>query len=42
LIAEGEAAAWPRIEMIRNCTAVSRTLDAILARLETQQMYAHA
>ena len=42
LIAEGEMATWPRIEMIRNCTAISRTLDAILARLETQQMYAHA
>jgi NTE family protein len=42
LIAEGEAAAWPRLEMIRNCTAVSRTLDAILARLEPQLIYAHA
>ncbi|MCZ6642383.1 MAG: DUF3336 domain-containing protein [Gammaproteobacteria bacterium] len=34
LIAEGEAATWPQIEMIRNCTKISRTLDAILARLE--------
>ncbi len=42
LIAEGEAATWPRIEMIRNCTAVSRTLDAILNRLETQYIYSHA
>lgn len=42
LIAEGEAATWPRIEMIRNCTAISRTLDAILERLEQQHMYAHA
>lgn len=42
LISEGEAATWPRIEMIRNCTKLSRTLDAILARLEQQTLYAHA
>lgn len=42
LIAEGEAATWPRIEMIRNCTRISRTLDGILGRLERQQTYAHA
>ena len=42
LIAEGEAATWPRIEMIRNCTKISRTLDAILARLEQQNLYAHS
>jgi NTE family protein len=36
LIAEGEASAWPRIERIRNCTRVSRALDAVLARLENQ------
>jgi TAG lipase / steryl ester hydrolase / phospholipase A2 / LPA acyltransferase len=42
LIREGEAATWPRIEMIRNCTRISRTLDAILARLEEQNVYAHA
>ncbi|MFU8815344.1 MAG: DUF3336 domain-containing protein [Pseudomonadales bacterium] len=42
LITEGEAATWPRIEMIRNCTQISRTLDAILARLEQQTIYAHA
>ena len=35
LIAEGEAAAWPRIERIRNCTRVSRALDTVLARLDT-------
>ena len=38
LIAEGEAATWPRIEMIRNCTKISRTLDAIVARLEKQNI----
>lgn len=42
LIAEGEKATWPRIEMIRNCTAISRTLDGILDRLEQQQIYSHA
>jgi NTE family protein len=42
LIEEGEAATWPRIEMIRNCTRISRTLDAILERLEQQHIYAHA
>jgi TAG lipase / steryl ester hydrolase / phospholipase A2 / LPA acyltransferase len=42
LIAEGEAATWPRIEMIRNCTQISRTLDRILDRLEQQSLYAAA
>jgi TAG lipase / steryl ester hydrolase / phospholipase A2 / LPA acyltransferase len=42
LIAEGEAATWPRIEMIRNCTRLSRTLDAILDRLEYGHLYHHA
>ncbi len=42
LIREGEMVTWPRIEMIRNCTAISRTLDGILTRLEQQQIYAHA
>ena len=30
LIYEGERSTWEKIEMVRNCTAVSRTLDAIL------------
>ena len=30
LIYEGERATWDRIEMVRNCTAISRTLDGIL------------
>ena len=42
LIREGEFATWPRVEMIRNCTKISRTLDAILDRLETEHIYAHA
>lgn len=36
LIHEGEQATWPKIEMIRNCTAVSRRIDAILAKLEAR------
>lgn len=36
LIREGELATWPQIEMIRNCTEVSRTLDAVLAPLESR------
>ena len=34
LISEGEAATWPKIEMIRNCTRISRTLDGILEPME--------
>ena len=37
LIAEGEAATWPKLEMIRNCTLIGRTLDRILDRLEREQ-----
>lgn len=42
LIREGEAAAWPRIEQLRNATRVSRRLDAILERLEDEQILALA
>lgn len=42
LIREGEMATWPKIEMIRNCTKISFTLDRILARLEEGSLYAHA
>jgi TAG lipase / steryl ester hydrolase / phospholipase A2 / LPA acyltransferase len=34
LIHEGEASTWPKIEMIRNCTLIGRTLDRILGTLE--------
>lgn len=34
LIREGERATWPKIEMIRNCTLVGRTLDRIGDELE--------
>ncbi len=33
---EGERAAWPRIEMIRNQTLISTTLDACVDRLEQE------
>lgn len=42
LIDEGEAATWPRIERIRNCTRVSRALDAALGRLESEAFGASA
>jgi NTE family protein len=34
LIRAGEEATWPKIEMIRNCTAVSRQIDATLKKME--------
>jgi len=34
MITEGEASTWPKIEMIRNCTRISRTLDRVLDQLE--------
>lgn len=30
LVREGESCAWERLEMIRNCTSISRTLDNVL------------
>ena len=39
MIAEGEAATWPKIEMIRNCTRISRSLDRILHRMERQSLH---
>ena len=36
LISEGEASTWPKIEMIRNCTLIGRTLDRILETLERE------
>jgi NTE family protein len=36
LISDGEHATWPKIEMIRNCTAVSRGLSRILRRMEAR------
>jgi len=36
LISEGEASTWPKIEMIRNCTLIGRTLDRILDKLDRE------
>jgi predicted acylesterase/phospholipase RssA len=36
LIHEGEMATWPKLEMIRNCTLVGRTLDRALDGLERE------
>ncbi|MEM9405865.1 MAG: DUF3336 domain-containing protein [Acidobacteriota bacterium] len=36
LIQLGEKATWPKIEMIRNCTLVSRTLDRVLAECHAE------
>lgn len=34
LAMEGERATWPKVEMIRNCTHISRTIEAALGRLQ--------
>lgn len=43
LVEEGERSTWPRIEMIRNCTRISRTLDRVLDdfELEHTNRYGH-
>jgi TAG lipase/steryl ester hydrolase/phospholipase A2/LPA acyltransferase len=38
LIATGERATWPKIEMIRIQTRISRTLEHILSRFEDRQV----
>ncbi len=40
LISEGEASTWPKIERLRNCTRISRTLDRALERLEDRSLHA--
>ncbi len=40
LIQAGERATWPKIEMIRNCTAVSRYIDATLKATEARALLA--
>lgn len=37
LIKEGERATWPKLEMIRNCTKISRALDSILDDFEKEE-----
>ena len=34
LVREGERSTWPKIEQIRNCTSISRKLDAVLTNLD--------
>ena len=34
LVSDGERATWPKIEIVRNCTKISRCIDEILGRLE--------
>lgn len=34
LISEGERSTWPKLEQIRNCTVISRTLDEILVEYD--------
>ena len=36
LIREGERATWPKLEMIRNCTLVGRTLDRLSDEVERE------
>ncbi len=38
LVLAGERATWPKIEWIRNCTKISRTLDDILKDFEAQEI----
>jgi len=37
LVKAGEQATWPKIEWIRNCTKISRTLDSIIEMMEKEQ-----
>lgn len=37
LVKAGEQATWPKIEWIRNCTKISRTLDSIIESLEDEE-----
>ncbi|HQQ73714.1 MAG TPA: DUF3336 domain-containing protein [Pseudomonadales bacterium] len=38
LVKAGEQATWPKMEWIRNCTKISRTLDNIIEKLEAEEM----
>jgi TAG lipase/steryl ester hydrolase/phospholipase A2/LPA acyltransferase len=39
LISEGQKATWPKLEMIRNCSRISQTLDEILYRFEHEALH---
>lgn len=38
LVLAGERATWPKLEWIRNCTKVSRTLEEILKQIEKEEI----
>jgi len=38
LVKAGERATWPKLEWIRTCTKISRTLDSIIEALEKEEM----
>jgi NTE family protein len=38
LVSAGEMSTWPKMEMIRNCTAVSRKLDEIIISMDRRQL----
>lgn len=38
LVLAGERATWPKIEMMRNCTLISRTLDRLTNDLESRSL----
>lgn len=38
LVKAGEQATWPKIEWIRNCTKISRTLDSLIEELEKEHV----
>jgi len=37
LLRDGEVSTWPKIEMIRNCTKISRCIEAMLVRFERRE-----
>ncbi|CAA0115139.1 Uncharacterised protein [BD1-7 clade bacterium] len=37
IVRAGERATWPKIEWIRNCTKISRTLDSIIVEMEKEE-----
>jgi TAG lipase/steryl ester hydrolase/phospholipase A2/LPA acyltransferase len=39
IIQEGEHACWPKVEMIRICSKISKTLDRLLDRLDSQSVH---
>lgn len=42
LLRDGERSSWPKIEMIRNCTKISRSIDDALIRLQDRPLVVEA